>query len=488
MKTITILLLLLLWPAALCAQPPQHGKPRPLVFAHVTVIDPVGATPARVGMTVVIVGDRITGIGRSGRVRVPKNAQVVDATGEFLIPGLWDMHVHTLREERVGTFLPLFIANGITGVRDMGMPLKNLELLKRWRKEIEEGTRIGPRIVASGPTLGGARPQLTLSVKTEAEARQAIVTLKQSGADFIKVYSLLPRQAFFAAADEAKKQGLTFAGHVPVFVSAAEASDAGQKSMEHLYGILEACSTNEAEVRAEVERAAMNSDTWAAWGAVVRLTDRAYGRQAREQTFSRDKCDALFSRFVRNGTWQCPTLVMRRALAMRNDPAFTSDARLKYIPLSEVNGWNPRTDSRNKDLTADEIADRKIRLEKEAELVGKMHRAGVGILAGTDLGNPYILPGFSLHDELAMLVEAGLTPMDALRAATINAARFLGMSDALGTIEKGKLADLVLLEANPLADIRNTQKIRAVVTDGHLLDRNMLDGLLAGAEAATNKK
>src|SRR5512132_1090555 len=226
MKTITTLLLLLLWPAALCAQPPQPGKPRPLVFAHVTVIDPVGATPARVGMTVVIVGDRITGIGRSGRVRVPKNAQVVDATGEFLIPGLWDMHVHTLREERVGTFLPLFIANGITGVRDMGMPLKNLELLKRWRKEIEEGTRIGPRIVASGPTLGGARPQLTLSVKTEAEARQAIVTLKQSGADFIKVYSLLPRQAFFAAADEAKKQGLTFAGHVPVFVSAAEASDA----------------------------------------------------------------------------------------------------------------------------------------------------------------------------------------------------------------------------------------------------------------------
>ncbi len=179
---------------------------------------------------------------------------------------------------------------------------------------------------------------------------------------------------------------------------------------------------------------------------------------------------------------------MRRALALRGDDSFRNDARLRYVPQSEVKGWTAQTDTRNVSLTAEEIADRKIRLEKETELVGEMRRAGVRILAGTDLGNPYVYPGFSLHDELALLVQAGLTPLEALQTATINPAKFFGKEKVLGTIEKGKLADLVLLDANPLEDIDNTRKINAVVLNGHLLDRAALDKLLADVEAAANKK
>ncbi len=486
MRKILALFLILLLPGLLSAQMAAVSPARPLVLTHVTVIDVTGA-PSKSDMTVIVEGNHITAVGKTGKVRFPKAAQVVDASGKFLIPGLWDMHVHTLREERVETFFPLFIANGVTGIRDMGAPLKSLELLTRWRKEIQQETRVGPRIFASGAVLGGARPQNTIAASNEAQARHAVITLKQNGADFIKVYSLLPRAAYFAAADEAKKQGLSFVGHVPVSVTAVEASDAGQKSMEHLYGILEACSSNEPEVRKEVEQAAKNPDTWSAWGAVVRTTDRLYGRQAREKTFSKEKCAALFARFVRNRTWQCPTLVVRRALALREDNSFKTDARLKYIPQSEANSWNPQNDTRNINLTGEEIADRKIRLEKETELVGEMHRAGVRILAGTDLGNPYIYPGFSLHDELLLLVQAGLTPLEALQSATLNPAKFFGQEKEFGTVEKGRIADLVLLEADPLANISNTQRINAVIVNGRYFSKDALQKLLADAEAAPYK-
>jgi imidazolonepropionase-like amidohydrolase len=483
MKKMFALLLIILFPVSSIAQENQTVQNRPVVFRNVTLIDMRSEQP-QPNMTVIVSGNRITNVSK--KVKIPKDAQIIDAGGKFLIPGLWDMHTHALREDRIGAFFPLFIANGVTGIRDMAMPLANLELLKQWRKEIEQGTRTGPRIFASGATLGGVRPQLTITVTTEDEVRRAVATLKQKGADFVKVYSLLPRSLFFVVADEAKKEGLTFVGHVPVSVTATEASDAGLKSIEHLYGVLESCSTNEAEIRKEVEQAASNPDLWRAWGAVVRTTDSLYGRQAREKTYSREKCSALFDRFVKNGTWQCPTLVLRRAFALREDDSFRNDVRIRYMSQSEVNSWNVQTDTRNANLAAEEIANRKIRLEKETELVGEMHRAGVRILAGTDLGNPYVYPGFSLHDELALLVQAGLTPLEALQTATVNPAKFLGKEKELGTVEKGKLADLVLLDANPLEDIRNTARIAAVVTNGRYLAKADLQKLLSDVEAANS--
>ena len=443
----------------------QTGIAETVGLAGVNVVD-LESGDVRRNQTIVISAatGRIVEIATGARTKLAPT-RTVDATGRFVIPGLWDMHVHTLQRQ-LEPYLSSFIANGVTGVRDMGTEVSNLRLADTWRRETREGKRIAPRIYASGPALGTPRPERALPVGSPDEARAAVLTLKSEGANFVKVYSLLSRPAFLAVIDEAKKQQLDVVGHVPVSVTAQEASDAGQKSMEHSYGILESCSTMEGEVRKEVEAAAANPDTLAAWGAVVRATDRLYGTQARAQTYSREKCQALFARFVRNATWRCPTLVLRRAFALRDDIAFTNDPRMKALPPSVIEAWrNPQADPRNRDLSADELRDRRLRLAKESDVTGEMHRAGVGILAGTDLGNPYVYPGPSLHDELALLVRAGLSTLDALRTATLNPARFLGLSGTFGTVAEEKVADLVLLDGNPLDDITNTQRIHGVVVN-----------------------
>ena len=448
-----------------------------VALAGVNVVD-VESGGVRRNQTIVISAatGRIVEIATGAQTKL-KPTRTVEATGRFVIPGLWDMHVHTL-QRHLENYLASFIANGVTSVRDMGTELSNLGLAGAWRRETREGKRIAPRIYAGGPALGTPRPERALPARSPDEARAAVQTLKSHGADFVKVYSLLSRPAFLAVLDEAEKQRLDVVGHVPVWVTAQEASDAGQKSMEHLYGILESCSTQESEVRKEVEGAAANPDTWAAWGAVVRTTDRLYGTQARGQTYSREKCQALFARFVRNGTWQCPTLVLRRAFALRDDVVFTNDPRMKALPPSVIEAWrHPQADTRNRELSADELRDRRLRLAKESDLTGEMHHAGVGILAGTDLGNPYVYPGSSLHDELALLVGAGLSTLDALRTATLNPARFLGLSGTFGTVAEEKVADLVLLDGNPLDDITNTQRIYGVVANGRYLARAELHAL-----------
>jgi imidazolonepropionase-like amidohydrolase len=473
MKKMSFLLLVLL-PALLLAQSQQLPQPKPLVFTHVTVIDATGAS-AKPNMTVVVTGDRITALGQTGRVAVPKEAEVVDATGKFLIPGLWDMHVHTITKD----FLTLYIANGVTGVRDM---FSTLEQINQWRKDITDGKFVGPRIVAAGPIVDGPKPVWpgSVAVSTDAQGRETVTSLKKQGVDFIKVYSLLPREAYLAIADEAKKQGIPFAGHVPISVSAAEASDAGQKSIEHLTGVLLGCSTKEAELAEEARQIIAKSET--PMNEFMRIS-RAQSERLLA-SYSEEKAKALFARFAKNGTWQDATLTVLRSIASLDDSTFTNDPRLKYIPPMFRSFWNPKTDFRFREATAEDYARLRRNFERSLQLVGAMHRAGVPILAGTDTPNPYVFPGFSLHDELGLLVKAGLTPMEALQATTRNAAKYLGLLDSVGTIEKGKRADLVLLDANPLQDISNTQKIAAVVVRGTLVPKSELQKMLAEVEAA----
>lgn len=219
------------------AVPLSTRQPAPTLLAiiHVTVIDATGAEAAP-DQTVIIKGDRISSMGKTGEVAIPNDASTVDASGKFLIPGLWDMHVHTLQEGRPELFFPLFIASGVTGVRDMGSPPHELRGIRRLREQIEEGKLLGPRIVAAGPLVDGPSPmfpELSIAVASETEARQVVNDLTSGGADFIKVYSLLTRDSYFAVADEARRRDIPFAGHGPESVSAAEASDAGQGSIEH---------------------------------------------------------------------------------------------------------------------------------------------------------------------------------------------------------------------------------------------------------------
>jgi imidazolonepropionase-like amidohydrolase len=476
MKRLFVALLLLALPVRPSPQPPQ--PPQPLVFTHVTIIDATGA-PAQSDRTVVIRGDRITEIDKSGTVHAPAGAHVVDATGKFLIPGLWDMHVHWLHKD----YLPLFIANGVTGIRIMwGAPLHH-----QWRREIAQGTLLGPRLAIASPIVDGPKPIWpgSTAVGTAAEGRQAVIQSKQDGADFIKVYSRLPRDAYFAIADEAKKQGIPFAGHVPSAVSVIEASDAGQKSIEHLTGVLNACSTREEELRKAGEEAWANTPPGQAFPSRASL--RPLSRQTLE-TFSPEKANALFTHLARNHTWQCPTLTVQRNMAFIQDPAVRNDPRVRYMPPEIVSGWDPAGDFRLNDRTEEDYELARASYRKLKELIGPMRRAGVDFLAGTDVINPYCFPGFSLHDELTLLVEAGLSPMEALQAATLNPARYLGQDKDLGTIEKGKIADLVLLDASPLEDIANTRKIDAVVVSGKLHPKADLQKMLADIEALAAAK
>jgi imidazolonepropionase-like amidohydrolase len=456
MRKLLVLLIILILPGVLAAQTNPAARLQPLAFTHVTVIDMTGA-PAKPDMTLVINGGRISALGKFGKARIPKGAQVINAAGMFLIPGLWDMHIHSGSYQDGRKNLPVFVANGITGVRDMASPLEDI---LRLRKEADAGDFLSPRMIVAGPILQGPLPfqmPLLRSVSSESEVKEAVSYLKKSGVDFIKIGDSLPRGLYFVLAAETKRQGISFVGHLPVGVGAAEASDAGQRSIEHFgsarfHGVLLACSTRQAELSKYVEElleAAKRGDE----SADTKLF-RTELTKSLLDTFSDEKAASLFSAFARNHTWQVPTLVALRDVWSSKRKELGEEDR-RYVDRV----W-----------------------QKYLEMINAMRRKGVTFLAGTDLP---LSDRFSrLHEELSLLVQAGLTPMEALQTATSNPAKFMGKSDSLGTIGKGKIADLVLLDASPLENIGNTRKINAVVIGGRLISKAEIQRMLTNVGVA----
>ncbi len=451
-----------------------------LAIAHVTVIDMTGAPPAP-DQTVLIDKEKIIALGPANSVSIPDGARTLDARDKFLIPGLSDMHLHlTGAGEPSGSrnfFLPLLIANGITSVRDMG---GYLDYLIPLREEIDEGKRVGPRIVFAGPYLDGNPPsfQPSLVVSNRKQVADNVHALVKKGVDFIKVQSMLSREAYFAIAQTCRAEHVTFSGHVPDRVTAFEAADAGQRSIEHLTCELRACSANEADLMRKQFHVLAKKAT----PAQSKARQLAWQREVLD-TFSGQKAADLIAKFKAQQVWQAPTLILLRNDAFPSpDFHLPDDPRAKYVPAKFVASWRRGYDQQIKNISGDEFSLRAAMLEKSLAFVGEMQKGGVKILAGTDSAAPYVVPGFSLHEELALLVKAGLTPMEALQAATRNAAEFLGHLDSQGIVATGKNADLVLLDFDPLKDIHNTQKIRAVFVRGKLLDRAALDQLLVEAE------
>jgi imidazolonepropionase-like amidohydrolase len=439
--------------------PSLHAQNPSVAFTHVTVIDASGSAP-QPDMTVVVAGGKIAQLGKSSSTTVPQNASTVDGSGKFLIPGLWDMHVH----EIFGEWIPeddkitpaLFIINGVTGVRDMG---GDLEILKRWRARTASGDLVSPRMIISGPMLDGPVPAFPSSapLKDAADGRRVVDELKANGADFIKVQSLVPRDGYFAATAEAKKLGIPIVGHVPDKVRAVEAIEAGQKSIEHLTGIFEGCSTKEDELMA---------------------APRGPGRGKFLSTQDPARCKALIALLAKKKVWQCPTLYWERGEWLIEHTNDGEDPHIKYAPVAwRVRAWPMFTRDIAKNWSSDPIGEREAFFQAELKMIGDMNRAGVPMLAGTDTAaGVRVYPGFSLHEELSLLVAAGLTPMQALQSATRNAGVFFGLPDT-GTIAKGNRADLVLLTANPLDKIENARKIESVVLNGRYLSRADLDKL-----------
>ena len=452
----------------------SHATPLPaqsstFVLTDVNVVD-VRTGEIRPDQVVIIEGNRIREVGPRKSTRYPRNAPAANAHGGYLIPGLWDMHVHLVFgdwfPDAEDISLPLFVANGITGVRDMG---SELSVVQRWRDQIEGGELLGPRIFTPGPMLDGPKPRFpsSLAIATPEDGRKAVDELKQDGADFIKLQSLIPRDAVFAIAEEAKKQDIPFVGHVPDSVRASEMSNAGMHSFEHLIGIFEGSSPLEDEfIKGDKSETKF-------------LASYDPGRAA-----------ALAQLLAKNQTWQCPTLVWERGGNLLDVTDFTKDTRAKYVPAYwKEKTWKDFDHEVQTVFNTDDLATRRKFIEKELEVVQLLHKAGVPFLAGTDTPpGVYIFPGFSLHEELQRFVAAGFTPLEALQTATLNPAIFFHMENDLGTVEKGKFADLVLLEENPLTDIRNTQKIAAVVLNGRYLSHDDLQKILQGVEESAKKE
>ncbi|HEU4996813.1 MAG TPA: amidohydrolase family protein [Gemmatimonadaceae bacterium] len=413
-----------------------------LAIAHVSIVDASDSTP-RTDQTVVIRGTRITAAGPARSVAVPSGARVIDGRGRFLIPGLWDMHVHTTiaggRE-----LLGLYVANGVTGVRDMAGDWPTLTV---WRNDIDAGRLLGPRIIASGPYLeGGDVPIAHILARTPAEGRAGVDSLVRLGVDFVKVHGQLTRDTYFAIARRARERGIPFAGHVSRAVGAAAASDSGQRSIEHLLAIPAPCTA--AESIALQPRYTVQG---------------ALGRCSSEDLY------ALYRKLVKNQTWVTPTFTAQYEVAVWPTRAVPGDSLAPYLPDS-VKRFVAQIFPMPADVRPGADSVGRAMFTKRLAQVASMNRAGVRVLTGTDAPLRNSPPGFGLHEELALLVRGGMSPFDVIRAATLEPARYLGMLDSAGTIATGKLADLVLLDANPLADIRNTRRIVAVLANGRLVD------------------
>jgi len=464
-----------------------------LVIAHVTVVD-VESGERLLDHTVLVEGERVVAVGPSADLAVPAGAVVVDGTGRFLIPGLWDMHSHALLRWRWAA--PLNVAFGVTGIRDMATTAP-LDEVGRFRDDVAAGRTVGPRVVAAGPLIDGVPPIFGVypAVQTEAEARAVVNSLAEGGADFVKIYTRLPRDLFLAILDQAGRHGLRVAGHVPLAITTAEASDAGLWSVEHAYRHRMACSTAEDEIRAALRQQA-EAEAHGDQVAYEAIEDATF--RLGIESYSAERCEALGRRFARNGTWFVPTLVEMRSRfrpERYNDPAFDSlftRAALRYVPRVQAARWRDGLAYQlglreglapsESDFDAGERL-RTREVETRLRMVGDLHRGGAGILAGTDAFDfPLVINGVSLHEELALLVQAGLTPLEALQAATLNPARALNRMHDHGSVAPGKLADLVLLDADPLDDVTNTLRIHAVVLNGRLLDRSALDLLLSQVE------
>ncbi|OLZ48676.1 amidohydrolase [Amycolatopsis keratiniphila subsp. nogabecina] len=446
-----------------------------VVITHVTLIDGTGSAPRR-DVSVVLVGDRIAWVG-SGPVPETGGARVIDGRGKYLTPGLWDMHTHGADLEEIVP--PLHLAHGVTGVREMWGYAEN----RATKAKIERGELLGPRVVLASGIVDGPVTLLgppVLQVSTEAEARAAVRAEKAAGADLVKTYSYLAPEAVRAIADEVRAQGLRFSGHWPYKLSHLEASDLGQHSLEHFFGVSIHCSSRRDEILARLKATPYDP---AAPRDFFNLARRLEFESV--TTYDRGAARAYFERLRRNGTWHSPTLTINRVVTQ---PAETHqrDPRLKYVPVDVRESWAVGIE-RFAPKTPADIALQERYYRETLRLVGVAHEAGVGLIGGTDCLNPYTFPGSGLHEELASLVEAGLSPVRALQTVTADAARFLGREGTSGTVAVGKEADLVLLDADPAADIRNVAKIDTVITRGRVLDRAERRRMLDAVEAAANR-
>lgn len=459
------------------AQTPRADPP--IAFTHVAVVD-VEHGRVLADQTVVIAGNRIREVADAGGVAIPTGARVVDGRGRYLMPGLWDMHIHAVRMGRAAWMFPLLLRFGITGIRDTGSPVDSLLY---YRAAVLDGRVIGPRVVGTGPILDGPNgdfPDVSRIIASPQDGRRVVDSLADAGVNFIKTYNRLTRDDFLAMADEARRRGIPILGHVPWAMNALEASDSGMATIEHMTRVPELCLTAESNRALDSLWRARRHDGMPR-DSLERL--RVEFARLAQAAIDESLCERVGAHFARNGTWQDPTLErdLHWGHAFLTSDTVDADPYLRYVPPAVVAFWRHWADSAAADPVAGLVYD--AGYPAKARVLAALHRAGEGVLGGTDTdgndSNIYGIPGLALHHEIEAFVrDVGLTPAEALRAATINPAKFLHATDSLGTVAAGKVADLVLLQANPLEDVRNAREVAGVVANGRYLDSAALDAML----------
>lgn len=469
------LILLGIFPALLiaCAEPESSGT----AITNVTVIDAVNGV--RENQTVVFDGDEITSVGSTGAEL--SVAETIDGTGKFLIPGLWDFHVHLTYDDRFTSSMPaLFISYGITSVRDTGgLMRKVLPVVEKMRAP----GAVAPRVFFAGPLLDGnfvvydgeSRPEIGVRNATPDDARAAIRNLQEQGVDFIKIYEMVSPAVFDAMVETAQELGLPIDSHVPLSLRASMAGPSVD-SIEHLRNIEMDCASNAPELHETRLELLRNPDGLS--GADLRSSLHSLQRLPAIANYDEARCDQTLDALM--STIQVPTL---RLGALNLAPPYRRDDwadALSRIPADAREDWSEASaalaENPNNEFTAF--------AEWSLFLTGRMHERGVPIGAGTDTPIFISVPGYSLHSELEMLVRAGLSPLEAIRSATVRPAEFFSLQNEMGTVDVGKKADLVLLDANPLEDIANTRQIAAVISKGKLLTRKELSKLVSAARSA----
>ena len=438
-----------------CAVPPEQVS---LAIMNVTVIDPEHARVLP-DHSVYIVDGRIRAVEPSGERSRYVADDTVDGTGQFLVPGLIDSHSHLGQAtEQVETTFALLIANGVTGVRALGADCWDAprggalcaEGFRALADEIAAGRRVGPRLLSlSSPAINGvaqrdalpAGSQPMFAPGTADEGRALARHLSERGVDLAKVYNSVPREAYFALLAEASELGLEVSGHIPSGVSVVEASNAGQRTIEHARDLPVACSTYGAEYRARMNDVVEGVEDATAPASAERISRSLDG-------FDAALCSDVLSTLRSNGTYLVPTHGTREMDARAGESAYRDDPRLKYIRPGQRRRWTADLD-RYASSTPETVALYREFYDAGLRLTARAQAAGVNVLIGTDTNDTMIFPGFGVHDEMARFAQAGIAPMDILRAATSVPAGYLGRAEDLGGIAAGKLADLVLLGRRP---------------------------------------
>ena len=393
----------------------------------------------------------------------------IDASGKFVLPGFWDNHIHLRGGDTLinnnKNFLKLFIANGITTVRDAGGDLTRSVM--DWKTQIASEELVGPTIFTAGPKIDGPNGSWagSLEVESQADVVKALDSLESLNVDFVKIYdSRISADNYLAAIEEAKKRGFTVSGHMPFTVTLDETINAGMDGIEHLYYIMKGCASNEIEVTEK-----LNQGEIGFWGAMPALMDG----------YSDSTAQTTFNTLKQNDVFVVPTLHIGETLKYLDEEDHSNDQYLQYMGSGIIQTYQGRI--RSAMNSSEEARENRKQLDSFfGELAKSLNSAGVQLLAGSDSGafNSYTYPGISLHMELQAMVENGISPLDALRTSSVNGAKFLNQTEDYAEISKGKISDLVILEANPLENIENTQMIYSVIKGSQLFSKSDLKELL----------